>query len=218
MDIFSKVFSELVSKSNYTDAELARRLNVNRSTIGRWKNGDLSPKLPKLKDIADLFQVNPLIFVDDQYKKTVLPKEAIPVKGTSVLVPLYGSIAAGLPLEAIPVEEYIEIPEEIGSWYPTAFLLRVNGDSMNKVVPNGAYALIDPYNGEDVVNGDVVAVQVNGYEATLKRFFKLHNTVVLEPDSYNPDHVAQNFTSPELDSLRIMGKLVWYMSPPNVKY
>lgn len=218
MDIFSRVFSELADKSGYTDAELARRLKVNRSTIGRWKNGELSPKLPALKSIADLFQVNPLIFVDDKYKQSSLPKEAIPVKGKSISVPLYGSIAAGIPLEAIPVEEYIEIPEDVGSWYPNAFLLRVNGDSMNKVVPNGAYALIDPYNGEDVGNGDVVAVQVNGYEATLKRFFKLHNTVVLEPDSYNPDHVAQNFTSPETDNLRIMGKMVWFMSPPNTKF
>ncbi|WP_438498069.1 LexA family protein [Paenibacillus sp. IHBB 3054] len=218
MDIFSIVFSELAEKSGYTDAELARRLKVNRSTIGRWKSGELSPKLPVLKTIAELFQVNPLIFVDDKYKKSSLPEGAIPVKATSISVPLYGSIAAGMPLEAIPVEEYIEIPEDVGSWYPDAFLLRVNGDSMNKVVPNGAYALIDPYNGEDVGNGDVVAVQVNGYEATLKRFFKLHNTVVLEPDSYNPDHVAQNFTSPELDSLRIMGKMVWYMSPPNAKF
>lgn len=218
MDIFSRVFSELANKSDYTDAELARRLNVNRSTIGRWKNGDLSPKLPMLKNIADLFQVNPLVFVDDQYKKTDLPKEAIAIKGTSVLVPLYGSIAAGVPLEMLPIEEYIEIPEDIGSWYPNAFLLKVNGDSMNKVVPNKAYALIDPYNGEDAVNGDVVAVQVNGYEATLKRFYRLQNTVVLEPDSYNPDHVAQNFTYPELESLRIMGKLVWFMSPPNMKF
>ncbi|MEK5415849.1 LexA family protein [Paenibacillus sp. FSL L8-0708] len=218
MDIFSKVFSELADKSGLNDAELARRLDVNRSTIGRWKNGELSPKLPVLKKIADFFQVSPLIFVDDKYKHTTFPIGAIPVKAKSISVPLYGSIAAGVPLEAIPVEEYIEIPEDVGSWYPHAFLLRVNGESMNKVVPNGAYALIDPYTGEDVGNGDVVAVQVNGYEATLKRFFKLHNTVVLEPDSYNPEHVAQNFTSPETQNLRIMGKMVWFMSPPNAKF
>ncbi|KAA1180658.1 LexA family protein [Paenibacillus sp. B2(2019)] len=217
-DNFQVVFEKLVKNSSYTDAELSRRLNVNRSTIGRWRRGEISPPLSKIKEIANIFGVSPLKFISDEIQDLERPKEAISIKGTSVQVPLYGSIAAGIPLEAIPIEEYIEIPEDIGNWYPEAFLLRVNGDSMNKVVPNGAYALISPYNGEDVGNGDVVAVQVNGYEATLKRFFRLHNTVVLEPDSYNPDHVAQNFTSPELDSLRIMGKLVWYMSPPNVKY
>lgn len=89
---------------------------------------------------------------------------------------------------------------------------------MNKVVPNGAYALIDPYMGEEPVNGDVVAIQVNGYEATLKRFFRLPNTIVLEPDSYNPEHTAQNLTVPEMETLRVIGKMVWYMSPPNAKF
>lgn len=134
-----------------------------------------------LEKIADFFQVSPLIFVDDKYKHTTFPIGAIPVKAKSISVPLYGSIAAGVPLEAIPVEEYIEIPEDVGSWYPHAFLLRVNGESMNKVVPNGAYALIDPYTGEDVGNGDVVAVQVNGYEATLKRFLNYITLLFLSP-------------------------------------
>jgi repressor LexA len=210
-DTFKKVFSNLAEKSGYSDAEIARRLGVNRSTISRWKSGEQSPPLPKVKEIADFFGVNPMVFVDEFHG-------AISVKAASVGVPLYGSIAAGVPLEMIQIEEYIEIPEMIGNKYPDAFLLRVNGDSMNKVVPNGMYALIAP--NEEIKNGDVVAINVNGYEATLKRFFKLHNTIVLEPDSYNPEHTPMmlDCTKAECEDLKVLGKMVWFMSPLNAKF
>lgn len=208
-DTFRKVFSNLVEKSGYSDAEIARRLGVNRSTISRWKSGEQSPPLPKVKEIANFFGVSPMVFVDEG---------RVPVVGKSVEVPLYGSVAAGIPLEMIEVDEYIEIPENIADMYPDAFLLRVNGDSMNKVVPNGMYALIDP--NCEVKNGDITAVNVNGHEATLKRFYKLQNTIVLEPDSYNPEHKPQIFdcTKNECNEIRIIGKMVWFMAPIDMKF
>lgn len=196
-----------------TKSELARRIDVSDVQIGYWESGKNEPRMGKVQQLADTLGVtmDELIFGSEASDKSS-------VKKTSKKVPLYGSIAAGIPLEAIPVEEYIEIPAEIGNWYPNAFLLKVNGDSMNKVVPNGAYALIVPYEGDDINNGDVVAVQVNGYEATLKRFYKLQNTVVLEPDSYNPDYEAKTYSGAGLESLRVIGKMVWFMSAPNTKY
>ncbi|MNI83995.1 LexA repressor [compost metagenome] len=117
----------------------------------------------------------------------------------------------------IPVEDYIDVPRTIVEQYPDAFLLKVNGDSMNKIVPNGTYALVTPC--KEVVNGDIVAVAVNGYDATLKRLYKLQNTTVLEPDSYNPDHEAQTYKSGDEDSvIQIIGKMVWFMSPYNIKF
>lgn len=64
-NLFGEVFSKLAANSQYTDAELARRLNVNRSTIGRWKLGIQSPPLSKIAAIASLFNVHPRVFVGD---------------------------------------------------------------------------------------------------------------------------------------------------------
>lgn len=209
LDTFKKVFSELIEKSGYSDAEVARRLGVNPSTVCRWKSGEQSPPLSKIKRIADFFGVNPMVFVSE---------DAIPVVGKSTEVPLYGSIAAGVPLEMVKVEEYVEIPENIAHRHPNAFLLRVNGDSMDKVIPNGMYALIDP--DQQPKNGDIVAITLNGCDATLKRFFRNRNTITLEPDSHNPEHraITLDCTKGECEDLRVLGKMVWFMAPLDMKF
>lgn len=61
-----------------------------------------------------------------------------------VEVPLYGSIAAGTPIEMIEVDETHPVPAKVMDKYPDAFLLKVKGRSMDKVLPDGCYALIDP--------------------------------------------------------------------------
>ena len=84
------------------------------------------------------------------------------------MCPVYGQISAGQPNWA---EECIEgrlplDPDLMGIVNPEEhFFLRVNGESMNKVVRNGAFALIHK---QDVVeDGEIAVVLVNGYDATL---------------------------------------------------
>lgn len=82
--------------------------------------------------------------------------------------------------------------------------MRVNGESMNKIVRNGAYALIHK---QDIVeNGEIAAVLVNGDEATLKKFSKQGNLVVLEPMSDDSSYQVQVYdkTTP----IQIIGKYV----------
>ncbi|KGE18484.1 hypothetical protein PWYN_03190 [Paenibacillus wynnii] len=188
-------------------SELARRVGVSDVTVGHWEIGKISPRMGKVEMIADVLGVttDDLIFGENTSKK--------PVNNS---IPLFGSIAAGAPLEMIKAEEYLEIPEYISQRYPGAFLLRIKGDSMNKVIPTGAYALIVPC--LEVTNGEIAVVSINGDEATLKRFYKLQNTIVLEPDSYNPEHKANSFTSDDSKQLRILGRMVWYMAPFDQKF
>lgn len=201
-------------QKNLSKTELAKRVGVSDVTVGHWESGKISPRMGKVELIAEVLGVKPddLLF-DGQ----PLSHGAIPVKGTARKVPLYGSIAAGIPLEMVQIDDYIEIPESIANRYPNSFLLRVNGDSMNKIVPNGAYALIDPC--DEVNNGEIVAVSVDGNEATLKRFFKLQNSIALEPDSHNQEHKTKIYhVDGESIQLNIKGRMVWFMSPLDMKY
>ncbi|MEV2910872.1 XRE family transcriptional regulator [Paenibacillus larvae] len=210
---FSKNLKKLRIKKGISKSELAKKIGVSDVTIGYWESGKTEPRMGKIELIANVLGVA----TDDLLFQTKVSEKFIPVKGSSCQVPLYGSIAAGTPLEMIKVDQYIEIPEHICETYPEAFLLQVNGDSMNKIVPSGSFALINPC--VEVANGEVAAVTVNGYEATLKRFYRLQNTIVLEPDSYNPDYTAKTFNPEEnYPTIEILGKMVWFMSPFDIKF
>lgn len=210
-----KMIKHLREKKGLSLEELSKRVGIAKSTLSRYESGQREFPINDIGKYADVLDttVGELLGIH-----MTAESPASYIVPTSKEVPLYGSIAAGIPLEMIDVKEYIEIPLQIAKRYPNAFLLTVNGESMNKVVPNGAYALIDPV--EDISNGDVVAVTVNGFEATLKRFYKLNNSIVLEPDSHDPAHGPQTFdcTKEECESVRVIGRLVWFMSPIEMKF
>ena len=75
---------------------------------------------------------------------------------------------------------------------------------MNKVIRNGAYALIHK---QDIVeNGEIAVVLVNGYEATLKKFTKHGDVIVLEPMS--DDNTFQTQIYNKDTHIHILGKYI----------
>lgn len=126
------------------------------------------------------------------------------------MCPVYGHISAGQPNWAeecvegrIPIE-----PEIMNIVEPEqCFFLRVSGESMNKLVKNGGYALIRKQNF--VEDGEIAVVLVNGYNATLKKFTRQGDFVILEPMSYITDD--PNIKTQIYDkntSIRILGKYI----------
>lgn len=213
-----KLIKKLREEKGLTVEELAKRVGIAKSTLSRYENGQRSFPINDIGKYADVLDtsIEELLNLPTS-KGSVVAESTVPYKAASKEIPLYGSIAAGMPLEMIQVKEYVEIPLQISNKYPDAFLLVVNGDSMNRIVPDNSYALIVPTKG--VNNGEVVAVNVNGYEATLKRLYTLNNTIVLEPDSYNPEHRPQTFdcTKNECEEILVIGRMVWFMAPPDIK-
>lgn len=64
MSVFSERLTELMDAQKLSDTKLAEDLNVSRTTVLRWRTGERSPKLPKIKEIADYFGVSPTEFVE----------------------------------------------------------------------------------------------------------------------------------------------------------
>ena len=140
----------------------------------------------------------------------ILKRSDIAKKSHFYMCPVYGQISAGQPNWAeeniegrLPIDtELMDIinPEEY-------FFLRVNGESMNNIVKNGAFALI--HKQDMVEDGEIAVVLVNGYDATLKRFTKKGDVVVLEPDSTDISFKTQIYdkTTP----IKILGKYVGKM-------
>lgn len=123
------------------------------------------------------------------------------------MCPVYGRISAGQPNWAeeciegripVPMTGEIDDPEN-------CFYLKVNGESMNLIIKNGAYALI--HKQDTVEDGEIAVVLVNGYDATLKKFSKQGELVMLEPMSNvtdDPDIKTQIYD--KKTSIKILGK------------
>jgi len=126
------------------------------------------------------------------------------------MCPVYGQISAGIPNWA---EECIEgripiDPELMNILNPEeCFFLRVNGESMNKEIKNGAYALIRKQ--EAVENGEIAVVLVNGYDATLKKFSKQGDIIILEPMSNDPSFSVQIYNKET--EITVIGKYIGKM-------
>lgn len=134
-------------------------------------------------------------------------------------VPRVGAIAAGTPIEMVEVEDTHPVPAKVMEKYPDAFLLTVEGDSMNRVLPDGCYALIDPC--DDVErDGQPYAVCVNGYDATIKRVRKLANGFELAPDSTDPTYKPKVYDYGEegTERITVIGRVVYHVIPFDWSY
>ncbi len=108
-------------------------------------------------------------------------------------VPLVGQVSAGpLMVAEENIEGWLRLPKE--ALKPASakfFLLRVRGDSMNKASVEGSRIesgdLVLVRQQATAQTGDVVVAIVDG-EATVKRFERKPNYVVLKPQSSNPAH------------------------------
>ena len=119
-------------------------------------------------------------------------------------IPIYGSIAAGSPVEAFEdFSGYLRLDPYQQALGEDAFALRVVGDSMDLAgIPDGSLVVIS--RGARVEEGNICAVLVNG-EATVKRIYQKSGHMVLVPVSRNPVYQPQIYSSE--DDVRILGKV-----------
>jgi len=95
-------------------------------------------------------------------------------------VPLVGDVAAGTDVLAQEnVEELMPLPEDF-TGTGTLFMLRVRGDSMiDAGIFDGDFVVVRQQS--EANKGDTVVAGIPGEEATVKRYSKRGNTVVLTP-------------------------------------
>jgi repressor LexA len=93
-------------------------------------------------------------------------------------LPLFGTIAAGQPLEVQQQDETITVPERLTARGEN-FVLKVRGDSMmDDGILDGDYVIIA--RRERAENGEMVVANVNG-EVTLKRLYREGERIRLQP-------------------------------------
>lgn len=219
---FKDRLNKAISDRNIKPAELARRTGINKSSITAWLKGDYEAKQDNIFKLSKALDVSEawLMGLDEKKKEEYFSDRINPankVTSSAAYKEIKGAIAAGMPLEMFEVPESVQVPLDVDRAFPNAYFLVVRGDSMNKIISEGMYALINPC--EELNNGEIGVIRVNGTEATLKRFYKMGDYIMLQPESTNPEHKNQIYTSKEeIDSISILGKLVWAMTPIGMKF
>jgi repressor LexA len=96
-------------------------------------------------------------------------------------LPLVGHVAAGEPILAEEnIEEYLDVPEVIGS-KEGDYVLRVRGESMKDAgILEDDYVVVRP--SDDADDGQIV-VALLGDEATVKRLYREDDHVRLQPEN-----------------------------------
>jgi repressor LexA len=110
-----------------------------------------------------------------------VPAAAMTVEtAASASLPMLGSIAAGQPIQAINDNPApVAVPAQMIRGSAAHYALEVKGDSMiDAGINDGDVVVIRETSHAD--DGDIVVAQIDGYEATLKRYRKRGDTIVLE--------------------------------------
>jgi repressor LexA len=120
----------------------------------------------------------------------------------AVALPMYGKIAAGLPIEALNEnEQEIEVPATLlgGGDH---FALEVEGDSMVEAgILDGDTVIIRK--GEVAETGQIIVALIDDAEVTLKRIRRRGNSIALEPA--NERYETRIFPA---ERVKVQGRLV----------
>lgn len=138
---------------------------------------------------------------DDGEKELENEVDTLPVRE----IPIVSQISAGLPIYAEEnILEHTYIATKKLNTNKEIFGLRVNGDSMDKEFRDGDVVIVEK--DSVVENGQIAVVQVNGYNATVKRVRYEKDRIILIPESNNPAHYPQVYSQD--DEVKIIGKVV----------
>lgn len=186
------IIKEYKLKTGMNDASIAKRLNISRSTVSRWRKGEVkavsSDLLDKLSNLVG-YNVAPLLKGMD----------------TTITLPILGYVKGGYDLFA--EENYIGEEDasmndcKVGDYY-----LKVEGNSMSGVgIMDGSLVLVHQTSSLD--NGDIGVVLIND-EVTVKKVIFKDKMLILE--AANPDIENRYFSQDEIKNLpvKIIGKVL----------
>lgn len=202
----------LRNKRSLEAQKLASDLNVGKSTLSNWENDRRTPDTDTLIKIAKYFDVSVDYLIGNTDVKTddaIISNLTDIDNDKMVKIPVLGVIKAGIPMfaEANIIDyEYVHQEELMqGEKY---FYLQVRGDSMiNARIQEGDRVRIKKQNFVEK-DGDIMAVRVNGDEATLKRVYKQDDGLVLISENQNYAPMFFPASDIEIGYVSIIGKVV----------
>ena len=104
------------------------------------------------------------------------------------VLPLFGYIAAGQPIEAVSSPETLQVPEELLPGRGRYYVLQVQGESMiDEHIKDGDYVVVE--SRETARPGETVVALIDDENVTLKKFFPEGPHIRLQPANETLDPI-----------------------------
>jgi len=172
---------------------------------------------PSFEEIADHFGYSSLATVHEHLsnlerkgyiRKSYNESRSIEVVGrengaSAVDLPLLGTVAAGLPIEAIENRETLAVPPDMVRRGKENYVLRVQGNSMiDESIRDGDYIVVSSQDSAD--DGQMVVALVGGDSATVKKLYRERNGKVrLQPANRTMEPIIE-----DADNVQVQGVVV----------
>lgn len=195
-EIMSQNIQRLMEKHGKDRNDICRDLGFKYTTFTDWVNGNTYPRIDKIELMANYFNVSKSELVESHTNDSQVK---------SVVIPVLGRVAAGIPLTAA---EYIIDTEEISQAMANDgeyFGLQVKGDSMEPRFTDGDVVIVRKQSDAD--DGDIVIALINGDDAVVKRLKKYADGIALI--STNPAYDPMIFNNEQIETtpVQILGKV-----------
>lgn len=197
---------ELRKARGMNQEQLAELLGTTKQTVSRYEKGNRQANQDVLFQLSNIFNVS----IDDLF----------PATDDSVEFDYFDThVSAGSPMVAEPVSQYdikkVSIPRHIAERISNdkdIKCVKINGESMNNVIPNGSLIGFKPVRLENLKDGDIVLFN-DDYDYSVKRFYndKNNKRFIFRPDSNDPAFTDYIVEYDKADNLMIEGKVVMYL-------
>ena len=194
-----------------TQEAFGKIAGVSSMAVSQWENDRAVPRMGAVQLIADYFKINKGEIIDDQPTRSALPPNAIPVRGSSAMVPVrvLGSTHAGERMDEDESDYEVEFPEGVVSRHPGCFAVRAEGGCMDKRYPHDCVIVIDP-DAEPRV-GDAVMARFPDGRSVVRAYMPGSSVLMLSPDSWSGEY-DDIIVRADDDPVELAGVAVWYQA------
>ena len=179
----------------FTQVTLAERMGVEQPTIQRWEAGKREPNFEQLFQLASILEVEPGMLIDPSIAAAIGPRLFVK-----------GEVAAGMwnPAAEWPEADWQSFNgrADVNAEIQHRFGLRVVGDSMDQIYPDGTIVeCVSLFGRAEILPGKrVIVIRENDqgmFEATVKELVEQDGELWLVPRSSNPAHRPIKLSEPE---------------------
>ena len=210
----------LLVKYDINQDHLARIADVTPGAVTGWRKGS-TPRKDAVRNICDYFNLSEDDILSENYGLAAKEygdfpgiSNARPAVGMAMgLAPRLGKVHAGVLAQPDVCDEatMVSIPQFLVDEDPDCFVVSSEGDCMDKVLSVGSDLVVS--RKKQPRDNSIVMASVDGCDYIVRRLRMTANTMILSPESHNPDHEDIIIRRDSEHSLEIPGVISWYQAP-----